>query len=115
MGDFSQTDPLPEIAHPHTPTEVKRKAGFLVFSMPVELTGPELELHDRVRDLIRGNAQPGQHDRDAFHLVESAKYGRHFITKDRRLLKKAGDIWDMLHLKVLTPGEFLNAYLTHAS
>jgi len=103
-----------EIAHPHTPPEVKRKAGLLVFSMPVELTVPELTLHDKVRDLIRGNARPGQHDRDAFHLVESAKYGRHFITNDRRLLKKADEIWDMLQLKVLKPTEFLNAYLTHA-
>jgi hypothetical protein len=82
-----------EMEHPHTPAEVKRKAENLVFSMEVELTGPELALHDKVRDVIRGNARPGQHDRDAFHLVESAKYGRQFITNDGRLLKKAPEIW----------------------
>lgn len=103
-----------ELAHPHTPAEVRRKAQDFVFSLPVELTGPELAKHDKVRELIRGNARPGQHDKDAFHLVESAKYGRHFITKDGRLLKKAQEIWDVLQLKVLKPSEFLAAYLDHA-
>jgi len=104
-----------EIAHPNTPPEVKRRAAQFVYSVPVQLTPPELAKHDRIRDLIRGNAQPGQHDRDAFHLVESAKYGgRHFITSDTRLLKKADEIWRILQLKVLTPTEFLAAYVTHA-
>jgi hypothetical protein len=35
-----------EIEHPHTPAEVKRKAGELVFSEEVELVGPELAIHD---------------------------------------------------------------------
>ena len=103
-----------EMEHPHTPAEVKRKAENLVFSMKVELIGPELALHDKVRDLIRGNARPGQHDRDAFHLVESAKYGRHFITNEKRLLKKAGEIWALLQLSVLKPSEFLASYFAHA-
>jgi predicted nucleic acid-binding protein len=104
-----------EMEHPHTPAEVKRRAEQLVFSTEVELTGPELALHDKVRDLIRGNARPGQHDKDAFHLVESAKYGgRHFITNDGRLLKKAPEIWGMLQIKVLKPSEFLAAYATRA-
>ena len=46
-----------EIAHPNTPTEVKRKAQFLLFSMPVQLTEPELATHQRIRSLIQGNAQ----------------------------------------------------------
>jgi hypothetical protein len=92
---------------------VKRKAENLVFSIKVELTGPELALHDKVRDVIRGNARPGQHDRDAFHLVESAKYGRQFITNNGRLLKKAPEIWEILQLEVVKPSEFLAAYLAH--
>jgi predicted nucleic acid-binding protein len=103
-----------EIAHPKTPAEVKRKAAQLIYSMPVQLTAPELATHQKIRDLIRGNAKPGQHDKDAFHLVESAKYGRYFITNDARLLKKADEIWEALQLKVLKPSEFLSIYLTHA-
>ena len=102
-----------EIEHPNTPPEVKRKAARLIFSMQVDLTGPELATHNKIRALIQGNAKPGQHDRDAFHLVESAKYGRHFITNDGRLLQKAKEIWGMLQLTVLKPSEFLAAYVAH--
>jgi hypothetical protein len=102
-----------EIEHPSTPADKKRLAENFVFSMEVQLTGPELALHQRVRALIQGNAKPGRHDKDAYHLVESAKYGRHFITKDARLFKKASEIWQLLQLRVLKPSEFLAAY--HAS
>jgi len=62
--------------------------------------------------LIQGNAKLGQHAKDAFHLVESAKYGgRFFITNDERLLKKVDEIWKMLlPLRVLKPTDFLEAY-----
>jgi hypothetical protein len=98
LGDHDFRLALPysvkaEIAHPHTPAEVKRRAAHLIFSEEVELTGPELKTHEKVRALIQGNSKSGLHDRDAFHLVESAKYGRHFVTNDRRLLRKATEIW----------------------
>jgi hypothetical protein len=103
-----------EIAHPHTPAEVKLRAAHMIYSTQVQLIGPEMETHEKVRALIQGNSKLGQHDRDAFHLVESAKYGRHFITNDGRLLKKANEIWGMLQLKVLTPSDWLAAYEAHA-
>jgi hypothetical protein len=99
-----------EIEHPSAPAEKGRMAGNFIFSMKVELTEPELANHEKVRALIQGNAKPGRHDKDAFHLVESAKYGRQFITKDGRLLKKAAEIWQLLQLRVLKPSEFLAAY-----
>jgi hypothetical protein len=102
-----------EIEHPKTPPEVKERAEQFLYSMPVQLTTPEVATHARIRALIQGNAGRGQHEKDAFHLVESAKYGRHFITNDGRLLKKADEIWAMLQLKVLKPSDFLAAYLTH--
>ena len=98
-----------EIEHPNTPDEVKRRAAPFIYSMPVELTQPELTTHEKIRVLVQGNARAGQHARDAFHLVESAKYGRHFITNDGRLLKKANDIWKLLLLRVLKPSEFLES------
>jgi hypothetical protein len=100
-----------ELEHPNTPKEIKRRAAGLIFSMRVQLTEQEKATHRRIRDLIRGNAQSNQHDRDAFHLVESQKNGgRHFITNDGRLLKKAAEIWQALLIRVLTPKAFMNDY-----
>jgi predicted nucleic acid-binding protein len=105
-----------EIEHPSTPSEKKRKAMGFLYSMAVTLTPPELETHEKLRLLIQGNAKSARHEKDAFHLVESAKYGgRYFITKDRRLLKKAPEIWAALRLRVVTPSEFLSAYRSHSS
>jgi len=100
-----------EIFDPRTPSEIKRKAQSIMFSMPVQLTAPELATHQRILALIQGNAQEGRHERDAFHLVESAKNGgRHFITNDKRLLKKAREIWAELDIRVLKPSEFVLDY-----
>jgi hypothetical protein len=76
---------IPQIP-PNTPADVKQRAMGLIYSMPVQLTAAEVAIHERVRSLIQGNAKPGQHAKDALHLVESAKYGCRFITNDRRLL-----------------------------
>ena len=100
-----------EIARPKTPAAVKRRAGSLLYSVPVSLTPNELVTHDRIRVLIQGNAQAGKHDSDAFHLVESQKYGgRHFLTNDIGMLKKKLEIWQELQIWVLTPSEFIADY-----
>ena len=104
-----------EIGHRNTPAGVKREVAQMIYTIPVQLTGPEVAKLHEVCALLQGNAKPGQHDKDAFHLFESAKYGgRHFITNDGRLLKKGPEIWALLQIKVLKPSDFLSAYLTHA-
>jgi predicted nucleic acid-binding protein len=104
-----------EIEHRHTPPAVRREAEHKIYTIPVPLNDPEKMRLAKVRALIQGNARPGQHDNDAFHLFESAKYGgRHFITNDERLLKKAEEIWELLQIKVLKPSDFMAAYLQHA-
>ena len=76
-----------EVAHSNTPAGVKRDVSQLVFTIPVELTEPEVATLKKIRAVIQGNAKPGQHDRDAFHLFESARYGgRHFISSPPRSL-----------------------------
>jgi predicted nucleic acid-binding protein len=100
-----------EIEHPNTPPEIKRQAARLIYSIEVSLTASERATHARIAALIQGNAQPGKHARDAFHLVESAKNGgRHFITEDKRLLRLAPAIWKELLIQVLTPQEFVTDY-----
>lgn len=97
-----------EIEHPNTPDNVKRKASQLIYSVPVQLTPTELATHQKIRALIQGNAKPGKHDNDAFHIVESAKNGGwYFITNDVRLLKKTTEILKVLGIKVLKPSEFV--------
>jgi hypothetical protein len=63
-----------EIEHPNTPEDVKRRAIALIYTEPVQLTPQELALHQKIRNILRGKAKPGKHDRDAYHVVESAKY-----------------------------------------
>lgn len=84
----------------------------MLYSKPVKLTASELIRCQWIRVLIKGNAMPGTHDADAFHLVESAKYGgRYFITNDARLIKKASDIFEELFITPLKPSVFLAVYL----
>lgn len=98
-----------EIAHANTPSEVKSRAQGLIYSIPVQLTVAEQELHRRVQDVIRGNAKAGKHDADAFHLVESDKHGGgHFLTNDKRLLRKNTGLSHLLQIEIVTPTEFLN-------
>jgi len=97
-----------EIAHPNTPADVKKRAQRLIYSVPVQLTQGEKELHQKVREIVQGNAKAGKHDADAFHLVESQKYGAgHFLTNDKRLLKKKAAIGNLLNMEIVTPTEFL--------
>jgi len=97
-----------EIAHPNTPADVKKRAQRLIYSVPVQLTQGEKELHQKVREIIQGNAKAGKHDADAFHLVESQKYGAgYFLTNDKRLLKKKAAIGNLLNMEIVTPTEFL--------
>jgi hypothetical protein len=99
-----------EIEDPNTPPELKQRVSGLIYSMEVTLTAHEKATHQKIRDLMQGNAKPGKHAPDAFHLVEAAKYGRHFITRDGRILGKGRAIWDLLQLRVLTPSQFIEDY-----
>ena len=103
-----------EIKHPHTPAGVKRNMSPFIYSEDVELTDDESARRDRIRGILQGNSKPGRHHQDADHLFWSQRYGgRHFITHDRRLLKKAEEIFEALTIKVLQPGDFLEALEPH--
>ena len=104
-----------EVADPNTPPNVKARALGLIYSERVHLTEGEKELHRKVRAIIQGNAKAGKHDADAFHLVESSKYGAgYFLTNDKRLLKKRADIATLLQMEIVTPTEFLDTFVCYA-
>ena len=106
-----------EIEHPNAPAEKKRRALDFIYTMPVSLTRGEQQLHKEVRDIVRGNAQPGKHDRDAYHMVEAAKYGGYFITRDDRLIRRRDAIIQRLGagFAIVTPTEFMDAYNSFVS
>lgn len=81
-----------EIENPNTPAVVKRRAADFIYTMEVSLTSAEMKTHAAVRAIMRGNALSGQHNSDAFHLVEACKYGGYFVTLDKRILKKRGEV-----------------------
>ena len=100
-----------EIEHPNTPPDVKRRAARLVYTIPVQLTQNEIDLHRKVCRILQGNAKPGKHDSDAYHLVESDKYGAgYFITNDSRIHKKRPEIAKLLQVVIVTPANFLSLY-----
>jgi hypothetical protein len=78
-----------EINRPETPADVKERATGLLFSLHVELTEPERALHQQVRTILQGKAKAGQHDRDAFHIVEVLKIWCLFHHKRRSTAKEA--------------------------
>jgi hypothetical protein len=77
--------------------------------MPVTLTDAERKLHQDIRDLLRGNATAGKHDRDAYHVVEASKYGGFFVTLDDRIIRKRPQIRQRIGqgFDVVTPLELL--------
>ncbi len=103
-----------EVQHPRTPHDVKSAVLPEIFSLPVGRTAAEHETLRRVRALLQGNAAPGKHDDDAFHVCEAAQKcgGGYFITHDGRMLKKRDDLRSILGpaLCIVTLTEFLDIY-----
>jgi predicted nucleic acid-binding protein len=98
-----------EIEHPNTPQKVKDAVLPEIFTMPVGLNEQEQEFRQRLTAALQGNALPGKHAADAYHLAEAAKYGGYFITHDERILKKSGDLQNLLppSLQIVTLERFL--------
>jgi predicted nucleic acid-binding protein len=106
-----------EIAHPTTPSHVKRSASCMIYTEPTELTSNERAIHDSILRIIQGNANPGKHDRDVMHLFEAHKYGGgYFITKDKRLLDKREEVERLLpSLRIVSPRDFIQFFHADAS
>ena len=101
-----------EIEHSNTPPEIKKQAEGMVYTLRTQLTPNELALRAKLLGLIQGNAKPGKHERDVYHLFESDKYGGgYFITKDTRLLRKAGEVERLLaSLRIVSPSQFVKHF-----
>jgi predicted nucleic acid-binding protein len=101
-----------EVQHPRTPQGVKDAVLSEIFTIPMELNFQERDFRCRVAAALQGNAAAGKHAADAYHLAEAAKYGGYFITHDERVLKRSGDLRDLLppSLQVVTLERFLEIF-----
>lgn len=96
-----------EIEHPNTPTDVKKLANSLIYTIESELTPDLLEKKKEIRILIQGNAQPSNHIGDADHLFELYRFGGgHFVTTDKRLLSNSNKLLKKYFITTIKPSEF---------
>lgn len=97
-----------ELNHPATPALVRAAANRFIYSVPVELTAPEIASLNRLISEARGNSQRKNVERDLHHIFETGKYGGgHFVTRDDWLLRNAVCIRDLAQVEVVTPEQFV--------
>ena len=96
-----------EAKNSNSPEHVRRAADLFIFSEPVSLTEGEQKQYRMLVDVARGNAKEENIAADLFHVCEAAKYGGYFITRDKRLLARAGVVSEMLQIEIVTPSQFL--------
>jgi predicted nucleic acid-binding protein len=97
-----------ELANPKTPEAVRRAAQNFNYSVQVQLTGPEVKLHAKLLADLIGDSEPKNIAQDLFHVFEAQKNGGgHFITRDKRLVKRSDLIAELLNIEVLTPEAFV--------
>ena len=97
-----------ELKDPSTPEPVLKASHYFGYSIEVKLTDGENKLYQRLLAEASGEAESKNIARDLFHVFEAQKYGGgHFITRDKRLLKRSDAIAQALQIEVLTPEAFL--------
>lgn len=101
-----------ELLHPETPPALHALA--LAHPAPARATLTHQQKLDRirVRAILRGDAPSEKHEADALHLSEAAEAGcAFFITHDRRILRRRGDLRSVLpDLAIVTLERFMAQY-----
>lgn len=96
-----------EINHPNTPVWVKQLANDLIYSIQTGLTEREIKQKEKILTILTGNGKPENMTDDANHVFEASKYGRYFITTDKKILNKKNELEKACSVIVLRPSEFL--------
>jgi len=97
-----------ELEDPNTPAAVKKASQQFIYSVKVSLTEGEKKLYEKLLAEVTGDSKPENIARDLFHVFEAQKNGGgHFVTRDKRLLKRGNEIAELLGLEVLTPESFV--------
>jgi len=96
-----------ELNNPATPASVRAAANKFIYSIPVQLTAPEIACLKRLVEEAQGNSQRKNVERDLYHIFETGRHGGgHFVTRDEWLLRNAELIWDLARVEIVTPEEF---------
>lgn len=96
-----------EVEHPNTPPKTRSRLSELPYTL--DMNQDDSRRIAQIRELMRGNAQPGKHDADASHLYDAALWqAGYFVTCDARILKRAPAILAMFNdLWVVRPSELV--------
>jgi hypothetical protein len=104
-----------EVDDPHTPNStVMRMEG--IYTIQTNHMPEEQIVRSRLQELMRGGAAVGRHAADAEHIFEAWKYGGiYFITHDKRIIKKKGEIARTLGSRpaIVTLREFIEICRHH--
>lgn len=97
-----------ELEDLNTPELVRKAARQFIYSIEVTLTDGEQRLYERLLAEVTGDSDPKNIARDLFHVFEAQKNGGgHFVTRDKRLLKRSEAIERLLSIEVVTPENFV--------
>lgn len=75
-----------EIEHPNTPSDVKREAAGMLFTIETDLTVDERSRLATIHAILTGNGRLEKYEPDTAHVFEAGKYVGYFITADQRNL-----------------------------
>ena len=96
-----------EIEHPNTPTEVKREASDLNYTIQTQLTAEECKRKASIHAILTGNGKQEKFEADATHVFEAGKYHGYFITTDERILGKRKELQTVSPAVIVKPSEWL--------
>lgn len=97
-----------ELEDPKTPELVRKAAQQFIYSIEVTLTEGEKKLYEKLLADVAGDSEPKNIARDLFHVFEAQKNGGgHFVTRDKRLLKRSEAIAQLLNIEVVAPEDFV--------
>ena len=100
-----------ELEHSNTPEYVRQEARSMIFTVETGLTPNEQRTRMEIHRVLTGkNGKPEKYEADARHVFEAGKYCGYFITTDKRILDKRGELHKVCAATIVTPSEWLAIY-----
>ncbi len=103
-----------EINYPKTPQWVKDLAATYIGTLQVSLTSEEQAVLSDIERIIVGDGILENYRTDCRHIYEAQKYGRYFVTTDKRILRRSDAIRRRVGtLYIVRPTEFVDIVKNH--
>lgn len=104
-----------EIEHPNTPSEVKREASGMIYSIETSLTQEDITRKAAIHAILTGAGNPEKYAADAAHVFEAGKYHGYFVTTDVRILARKVELECVTTVLIVKPSQWLAIYAETAS